>query len=214
MGLPGSLPDQPGMPPDSQYEHATQAIAYLRAHHREQPPLTRTAGAALSINAAIYPTRFGRVIMASTARGICAISFLDASDRREIQALEQRFPGADIQRGEDAPQHAALSWFAENRSTPEPVTLHLHGTPFQLQVWESLLRIPAGRLETYAHVASDVGKPGASRAVGRAISCNPVALLIPCHRVVRSSGALGGYRWGLPRKAALIDWESAQDALH
>lgn len=171
------------------------------------------AGSALRINAAIYPSRFGRVIMASTVHGICTVSFLDDNDRRGIQALEHRFPRADIQSGEDAHQRAALSWFAGSGTTPEPVPLHLNGTPFQIRVWESLLRIPAGRLETYSRVASYIGKPGASRAVGRAIGCNPVALLIPCHRVIRSSGALGGYRWGLPRKAALIGWESAQDAL-
>lgn len=214
MGLSGSLSDSPGMQPVTKYEHVTQAIAYPQAHHREQPSLTKISGAALSINAAIHPSRFGRVIMASTARGICAISFLDDNDRGEFQALERRFPHADIQLGEDAHQRAAVSWFAESGTTPEPVPLHLSGTPFQLQVWESLLRIPAGRLETYANIAIDMGKPGASRAVGRAISCNPVALLIPCHRVIRSSGALGGYRWGLPRKAALISWESAADALH
>jgi len=90
------------------------------------------------------------------------------------------------------------------------VTLHLHGTPFQLKVWESLLRVPTGRLTTYAGIAQAVGKPGAARAVGSAIGRNPVAVVIPCHRVIRAGGVMGGYRWSLPRKAALIGWESAQ----
>ena len=175
----------------------------------------RRGGKALRICTAAHETRFGRIIMASTGRGICAISFVDdEGDDPVMRALAQRFPHADFQPGTDTHQRAALSWFAADGETRKSVRLHLHGSPFQLKVWESLLRVPAGRLASYSGVAASLGKSGASRAVGSAIGSNPVALLIPCHRVIRASGALGGYRWGLPRKAALIGWESAQDALH
>lgn len=171
----------------------------------------RRGGAALTIRVATHDTHFGRVLMASTPRGICTISFVDDSGEREAQRiLEQRFPRAAFETRDDVHHSAALTWFNRVAQSPEPVSLHLKGTPFQLKVWESLLRVPPGRLATYAGIAQAVGKSGAARAVGSAIGSNPVAVLIPCHRVIRASGALGGYRWSLPRKAALIGWESAQ----
>ncbi|MEQ8516081.1 MAG: methylated-DNA--[protein]-cysteine S-methyltransferase [Chromatocurvus sp.] len=173
----------------------------------------RRGGAALSISMATHDTRFGRVLIASTGRGICAISFVDDGGECEaMQSLQRRFPHAVFRADDDANQRAALTWFG-TAGQPEAVRLHLNGTPFQLKVWESLLRVPAGRLASYAQIADAAGQPGAARAVGSAIGSNPVALLIPCHRVIRASGALGGYRWSLPRKAALIGWESAQQAI-
>lgn len=174
----------------------------------------RRGGEALTLNTATHDTRFGRVLMASTTKGICWISFIDTEgDEEERQDLRRRYPRADFQPGTDAHQQAALSWFDGAAQGPATVRLHLNGSPFQIKVWESLLRVPPARLTTYTRIARDVGNPGAARAVGSAIGNNPVAMLIPCHRVIRASGALGGYRWGLPRKAALLGWESAQEAL-
>ncbi|TCO78205.1 bifunctional transcriptional activator/DNA repair enzyme AdaA [Chromatocurvus halotolerans] len=173
----------------------------------------RRGGATLQIRTAIHETHFGRVRIASTARGICSLSFVDYdNESASLERLERRFPNAALTRGTDAHQQAALRCFGGTGRGLGPVQLHLQGSPFQLKVWESLLRIPSGRLATYAQIAGELGRPGAARAVGTAIGSNPVAVLIPCHRVIRSSGALGGYRWGLPRKAALIGWESAQRA--
>lgn len=171
----------------------------------------RRGGAALTIRVATHDTHFGRVLIASTPRGICGLSFLgDGGERDALEALAQRFPCAAFETREDVHHSAALAWFNRTAQSPGPVSLHLNGTPFQLKVWESLLRVPPGRLATYAAIAQAAGKPGAARAAGSAIGSNPVAVLIPCHRVIRASGALGGYRWSLPRKAALIGWESAQ----
>lgn len=173
----------------------------------------RRGGATLQIRTAIHETHFGRALIASTARGICSLSFVDDdNESASLESLERRFPNAALTRGTDAHQQAALRCFGGTGRGLGPVQLHLQGSPFQLKVWESLLRIPSGRLATYAQIAGELGRPGAARAVGTAIGSNPVAVLIPCHRVIRSSGALGGYRWGLPRKAALIGWESAQQA--
>lgn len=171
----------------------------------------RGGGTRLGITVATHATRFGQVLIASTGRGICAISFMDGKPGDESQAaLQHCFPQATFRQGTDAHQKAALSWFTGHPADPEPVNLHLRGTPFQLTVWEKLLEVPPGRLATYADMADALGKPGAARAVGSAIGSNPVALLIPCHRVIRASGALGGYRWGLSRKAELIGLEATQ----
>ncbi len=178
------------------------------------PDEFRRGDATLQIRTAVHETHFGRVLIASTGRGICSLSFVDDDNESAmLEALGRQFPNAVLTCGTDAQQQAALRCFGGSGRMQEPVQLHVQGSPFQLKVWESLLRIPSGRLVTYAQIAGELGNPGAARAVGAAIGSNPVAVLIPCHRVIRSCGALGGYRWGLPRKAALIGWESAQQAL-
>jgi AraC family transcriptional regulator of adaptative response/methylated-DNA-[protein]-cysteine methyltransferase len=98
----------------------------------------------------------------------------------------------------------------DKRSMPAEIKLHLNGTAFQLKVWENLLKIPVGSLSTYGKIAGEMGKPSASRAIGTAIGKNPVAVLIPCHRVVQSSGKIGGFRWGSKRKSAIIAWEATK----
>ena len=108
------------------------------------------------------------------------------------------------------PRDAAAAALDRDWSSPAEIRLHLRATPFQLKVWEALLRIPTGRLASYGDVAAAIGRPGAGRAVGTAIGANPVAWLIPCHRVIRQSGATGGYMWGPARKQAIIGWESAR----
>lgn len=123
-------------------------------------------------------------------------------------ALQLAWPHAQLVRDDAGAHQLATRIFARYRE-PEPLTLFLRGTPFQLKVWEALLRIPDGRLVTYGGLAAGIGQPAASRAVGSAVGANPVALLIPCHRVIRASGVLGGYRWGVPRKQLLVALELA-----
>ncbi|MFN2430864.1 MAG: methylated-DNA--[protein]-cysteine S-methyltransferase, partial [Cryomorphaceae bacterium] len=129
--------------------------------------------------------------------------------------LRTQFPNAWIDKGGAALHDRALQVFSDvrgdhSRKEIKTLQLHLKGTPFQLKVWEALLQIPIGRLSSYATVAHNIGSPNASRAVGTAIGKNPIAYLIPCHRVIQSGGLLGGYRWGTTRKTAMIGWEAAQ----
>ena len=124
--------------------------------------------------------------------------------------LQQHFPNAYYQSKADTLQQHALAIFSQDWNQLPQVKLHLKGTAFQLKVWEALLRVPLGKLTTYGQVAQQLNAPRASRAVGTAVGSNPVAFLIPCHRVIRSSGTLGGYHWGETRKTALIGWEAAR----
>lgn len=167
----------------------------------------KNGGENLSINYSFAESPFGDMIVAATPKGICHIAFADDPEDA-FRVLKERFPNARYSRTADAMQQNALSAFANDWDKPEEIKLHLKGTDFQLKVWETLLKIPAGRLATYGDIASKLNKPNASRAVGTAIGDNPVALLIPCHRVIRASGELGGYHWGLTRKAAIIGWEA------
>jgi len=124
--------------------------------------------------------------------------------------LQSRFPNASFIERPDELQANALSIFNKDWTKLNTVKLHLKGTDFQLKVWESLLTIPMGKLSTYGSLAGKIGHPNASRAVGTAIGSNPVAFLIPCHRVIQSSGNIGGYMWGTDRKQLMIGWESSQ----
>jgi AraC family transcriptional regulator of adaptative response/methylated-DNA-[protein]-cysteine methyltransferase len=131
-------------------------------------------------------------------------------DKMMLDALRSRFSNALIREGKDEFQQSALSIFHRGDHSLQKIKLHLKGTDFQLKVWESLLQIPMGGLSTYGNIAQNIGKPNAARAVGTAIGSNPIAFLIPCHRVIQSSGIFGGYMWGPDRKAAIIGWEAAQ----
>ena len=185
-------------------------------------------GAGLAIRFGHADSLFGRLFIASTPRGICHMAFEDAREHEGedegedrgaggkgagVERLRRMFPAADIRPG-DAALHddaaAALAGaMSGDWSGVEPVRLHLRGSPFQIKVWEALLRIPPAALASYGDVAGSIGHSDASRAVAGAIGANPVAVLIPCHRVIRASGHLGGYAWGLARKRALIGREAA-----
>ncbi|GAB3370083.1 methylated-DNA--[protein]-cysteine S-methyltransferase [Spongiibacter taiwanensis] len=176
----------------------------------------RQGGEGLTIRHSVADSPFGQVLVASTDKGVCHLAFEDETTKA-LAELQHRFPKASYVAGQDAHQRAALTIFRPAGETggtqPVPLStikLHLQGTPFQLKVWESLLRIPEGQLRSYGHLAHALGQPKASRAVGTAIGSNPVAFLIPCHRVIQASGKLGGYRWGPTRKSALIAWEAAR----
>lgn len=173
------------------------------------PAEYRTGGKNLSINYSFAESPFGNLIVASTSKGVCYMAFND-DEVNALNDLKQNFPNAKFQRKLDLLQQNALFIFQDDWSRLPEIKLHLKGTNFQLKVWETLLKIPMGRLSTYGNIAEQIGNPNASRAVGRAIGSNPVAYLIPCHRVIQSSGNIGGYMWGNTRKTAIIGWESAK----
>ena len=163
----------------------------------------------LVINYSFEYTPFGKVIIASTSKGVCFMAF-EEEEQTAKQNLFNKFPNATFHQEKDMNQQQALEIFSSDKvDPPQHIKLHLKGTNFQLKVWESLLKIPCGRLTTYGDLAKTIESRNATRAVGTAIGNNPVAYLIPCHRVIQSSGKLGGYMWGTLRKAAIIGWEQA-----
>ena len=134
--------------------------------------------------------------------------------QKALNDLQARFPAALFHQIADQFQQDALFIFQQDWRQLDQIKLHLAGTPFQLKVWESLLKIPMGTVSTYGNIAQDIGNAKASRAVGSAIGSNPVAFLIPCHRVIQSSGKVGGYMWGPNKKTAIIGWEAARTDGH
>lgn len=170
-------------------------------------------GSALTVSIAEHETMQGRALVASTHRGICGISFTDTDEgRADPSSILQQYPRAQVHSGVDAHQSGAVARLNHVGPAHSRLTLHVCGTPFQLQVWQTLLRIPWGRLASYSQIAQLLGKPGSARAVGTAVGSNPVALLIPCHRVIQANGRPGAYRWGAARKCALIALESVLQA--
>lgn len=163
----------------------------------------------LSINYSFAESPFGKIIVASTSKGVCYMAFED-DEINALHNLKQKFSNAIFYLKLDSFQQKALSIFQNDWNQSNEIKLHLKGTDFQLKVWETLLKIPMGKLSTYGNIAQQIGNPNASRAVGTAIGSNPVAFLIPCHRVIQSSGNFGGYMWGSTRKTAIIGWESAK----
>jgi AraC family transcriptional regulator of adaptative response/methylated-DNA-[protein]-cysteine methyltransferase len=176
------------------------------------PAAFRRGGAGVRISYTIGDTPLGRVLVATTDRGVCAVE-LGASDAEVVRALRSDFPNAEIERDDDARRawvHAVLDRVRQpGAHAPHPVPLDAHGSAFQLKVWKALERIPAGERRTYREVAESLGNPSASRAVARACATNKIAVVVPCHRVVRGDGGLAGYKWGLDRKRRLLDDESS-----
>ena len=169
----------------------------------------KNGGEHLRINYRFAQTPFGRVIIASTEKGVCHIAFGE-SDSCALAELEMRFPNAQYDLQQDRHQANALRVFDSDWSRPDQVRLHLKGTDFQIKVWEALLSIPSGELVSYSDISQKVGRPLASRAAGTAIGSNPVAFVIPCHRVIRANGEIGEYMWGSTRKSAIIGWEASR----
>ena len=178
------------------------------------PAAFRRGGAGVRITYAISAAPLGRVLVAATDRGVCAVE-IGATDRDVERQLHTDFPNATIERDDDA--HA--TWVravidrvrAPREHANHRIPLDLAGTDFQLKVWAALQEIPAGERRSYAQVAAAVGRPDASRAVARACATNKVAVVVPCHRVVRSDGGLSGYKWGERRKRRLLDEEAGAD---
>lgn len=167
-------------------------------------------GEGLTISYGWFDTPFGRSIAMATSRGLCAMAFTsECRDQDAFADLSSRWPKAAFAHNSDA-----VRPFVEAALGGGETKLHLIGGPFQIKVWEALLSIPSGQVTTYSDIARAIGNPKAVRAVGTAVGHNPVSWLIPCHRVLRKTGALGGYHWGLPVKRALLAYESLKaDAL-
>lgn len=172
------------------------------------PGEIQSGGERVVMNYGMIPTRFGSAFLAWTPRGICTLRFAEPDEMKEtLDELRSCWPKADFHHD----PRAALDKGAE--LFDKPSLLHLRGTPFQLHVWRALLEIPEGTLVGYQTLAKAVGHPKASRAVGTAVGANPVALLIPCHRVIRQTGVLGNYRWGTARKKIISAWEAVHPSL-
>ena len=170
----------------------------------------KNGGENLTINYCFAESPFGKIIVASTSKGICHM-FFEENKQKAFNDLKLRFPNAEYQETVDKSQKNALLIFQGNWENLDQIKLHLKGTDFQLKVWETLLKVPQGKLATYGTIAKIIKKPKASRAVGTAIGNNPVAFLIPCHRVIQANGSLGGYMWGKTRKSAIIGWEASKE---
>ncbi|WP_026471896.1 bifunctional transcriptional activator/DNA repair enzyme AdaA [Alkanindiges illinoisensis] len=169
-------------------------------------------GRDLQIDYGVHATPFGPLFIAMTQRGICRASFVDFSSlEHELAALQQAWPLSILQHNESLTAPVVDRMFSlqydKHDSLYKPFSLHVSGTNFQVAVWRALLKIPSGSLVSYSELANTLGYPKASRAVANAIGANPVAWMIPCHRVIRESGALGGYRWGVPKKQLIQTWE-------
>ena len=163
-------------------------------------------GAGLTIAWGWFETPFGPAVVMGTHRGICGMGFAaDMGEAAAFEDLQRRWPLADFV--EDA---ARLRPWVQAALGGQAAPLALMGAPFQIKVWEALLRIPSGHVTSYGEIAAAIGNPKAVRAVGTAVGRNPISLLIPCHRALRKSGGLGGYHWGLPVKRAILAWESAR----
>ncbi len=163
----------------------------------------KSGGAGLTIRYGIHPSPFGKILIATTERGICNLSFVDASEGKAIDNLVADWQQAKMI--EDYKSTAPLvTRIFSDLTIDSPLKLHLRGTNFQIKVWEALLNIPSGALTTYEHIAAQVGNPKAVRAVGTAVGHNPIAYLIPCHRVIRKSGDFGNYLYGSARKKVIL----------
>ncbi len=172
----------------------------------------KAGGAGLQIRYGIHDTPFGTSLIATTARGICNLYFLETTDEQTAaQKLRLTWKNAEIIRDEQATQSLRdLIFNSETLSEQKPLTLLVKGTNFQIQVWRALLKLPFGAIATYQTIAQMVARPTAARAVGNAIGKNPIGYLIPCHRVIRESGELGGYGWGVERKTVMLGWEASR----
>ena len=186
------------------YEHASEELGMTPATYSH-------GGRGVRINYTIVSSSMGRLLVAMTERGVCAVKLAD-NDVELEKELRQEFPQAEIKRA-DAVLREPVQKILNHLDNHEPrldLPLDIRATAFQRQVWEKLRAIPYGQTVSYGDVAKALGKPGAVRAVGRACATNPVALVIPCHRVVREDKSLGGYRWGLERKKRLLAHERSK----
>ena len=170
----------------------------------------KNGGINLNINYSYAESPFGDMIVASTTKGICHMAFIEESEQAFAE-LQNHFPNASYFQKVDTIQQDALFIFRNDWTKLNKIKLHLKGTEFQLKVWQALLSIPEGKLSTYGNIAKQINHPKASRAVGTAIGNNPIAFLIPCHRVIQESGNFGEYHWGKVRKKAIIGWEASKN---
>ncbi|WP_448192115.1 methylated-DNA--[protein]-cysteine S-methyltransferase [Azospirillum sp. sgz301742] len=171
----------------------------------------KALGGGLTIRWGLHDCPFGRALVATTERGVCWLSFADEPDGSDAMTeFTAEWPAARLVEDPDATRPTAARAFDWDGGGAEPLRLLMRGTNFQIKVWEALLRIPTGAVVSYEDVARAIGQPTALRAVGAAVGRNPVCILIPCHRVIQKSGIIHNYRYGVPRKRALLAWEQAK----
>ncbi len=186
------------------YDHFVQLEAVTPGEYKQR-------GAGLVIDHGVHDTPFGQAFVALTPRGVCNFSFLDEqAPQAPLSALAHNWPEAELREAPSRTQDVIHTMFDTSKAPDRPISLHVSGTNFQISVWRALLQIPPAKVVSYAQVASAVGNPKAARAVGLAVGANPVALMIPCHRVIQQNGKLGGYHWGETRKQAIHAWEAAR----
>ena len=173
------------------------------------PGQYKSRGAGLTIRYGLHPTPFGECLIGLTERGICHLGFVQDSEGDAIDTLVSEWQQARMIEDFRATAPLIEPIFDLSQRTDHPLHLHLRGTNFQIKVWEALLRVPVGSVTTYGQIADEIGHPSALRAVGTAVGHNPVAVLIPCHRVIRKLGEFGNYRYGAVRKKALLAHEFA-----
>ena len=173
------------------------------------PGQFKSGGAGLTIRYGLHDTPFGKALVGTTERGLCHLGFISSSEGDAIDRLVSGWPEAKVIEDHKTTLSLVEPIFNLNQPSKKSLHLHLRGTNFQLKVWEALLRIPLGSVTSYQELAEQAGHPDASRAVGTALGRNPIAVLIPCHRVIRKLGEFGNYRYGVARKKALLGWEAA-----
>ncbi len=185
------------------YDHFVQLEAVTPGEYKRQ-------GEGVKIAYGVHSTPLGRLFVAVTPRGICRMGFVDTTNSDALLTrLAKEWPRSTIRHSPEATRYAVERLFTQPDEENNTVSLHVTGTNFQIAVWRALLTIPEGQFASYTHVAQALGSPKSSRAVGNAVGANPIALWIPCHRVIQQSGALGGYRWGLEKKQMVQAWELA-----
>lgn len=187
------------------YDHFVQLEAVTPGDYKR-------GGAGLTIEYALHDTPFGTAFIGTTPRGVCSFAFVDQAQLPEhLAALHQKWPSAVMQENHRQTLTVIKAMFGREKKPDRPISLYVSGTNFQISVWRALLQLAPATVASYSELAVAIGHPGSARAVGAAVAANPVALLIPCHRVIRQNGQLGGYHWGEARKQAIHAWESARD---
>ena len=183
-------------------------------HEAMSPGEWKNGGAGMTLRYGFHPSPFGAAIVIASGRGLAGLAFADPGEEPEALAdMQRRWPRANYVEDRDGTAGLAQRIFDTKLWRPDqPLRVVLIGTDFEVRVWETLLKIPMGRAACYSDIASRIKAPKASRAVGAAVGKNPISFVVPCHRVLRGDGSLGGYHWGLTRKRALIGWETGRVA--
>jgi AraC family transcriptional regulator, regulatory protein of adaptative response / methylated-DNA-[protein]-cysteine methyltransferase len=201
---------------DAGYGSLSRVYEKLDTRLGMTPMAYRRGGAGIAISYASSVTPLGRILLGATDRGLCFLQFGESDDAL-LEELRKQYPAASLHPMTTDAQPAFRAWmeqlnqYLEGRRPGLDLPVHVRATAFQFLVWNHLQTIPAGQVKSYSEVASAIGRPGAARAVARACASNTVALAIPCHRVIRAGGGLGGYRWGLARKRTVLDLERQAD---
>jgi AraC family transcriptional regulator of adaptative response/methylated-DNA-[protein]-cysteine methyltransferase len=175
------------------------------------PGELKSGGAGWTVSFGFADSPFGKCLIAESPRGICHLSFV-GNEKTALAGFQEDWPGAKVKRDDSSARQLAAKIFARPAGShlQQALRAFVRGTPFQVRVWRALLRVPPGALTSYGRLARAIARPAAARAVGAALGQNPLAYLIPCHRVIRETGVIGDYHWGQIRKRAMIAWESSE----